>query len=262
MQSNIFHTNKSNQIKTHHFTSRTHFLSHSSTMKSTRPVATPHKHGFVSYGTHCLTYVSPEARTLIGTAEKSALQVAAFDLDDTLVKTKSGTKFARNADDWKWWNENVPVKLREWVDEHPNGLLVIFTNQGGVTNNAPPAKPSLSMTKLLDRLHAIAAALAPLPLVIYAATKQSSADKKLGRGSSLDLHSRFRKPGPGMWEHLIREKLNGKSPNRSFYVGDAAGRKGDFADTDKAFAESIGIPFFTPEEFFTNISKSDKSDKD
>ncbi|CAG8741921.1 8830_t:CDS:2, partial [Funneliformis caledonium] len=45
---------------------------------------------------------------------------------------------------------------------------------------------------------------------------------------------------------------------RCFYVGDAAGREenwkhntqGDWNDTDRKFAENIGIKFHTPEEFF------------
>lgn len=36
----------------------------------------------------------------------------------------------------------------------------------------------------------------------------------------------------------------------SFFVGDAAGRPGDHSDSDKAFADAIGIPFMTPEEVF------------
>lgn len=35
-----------------------------------------------------------------------------------------------------------------------------------------------------------------------------------------------------------------------FYCGDAAGRKGDFAISDRFLAENAGIPFLTPEEFF------------
>jgi bifunctional polynucleotide phosphatase/kinase len=36
----------------------------------------------------------------------------------------------------------------------------------------------------------------------------------------------------------------------AFYVGDAAGRVGDWSDCDRAFAAALGIPFHTPEEFF------------
>jgi gluconate kinase len=36
----------------------------------------------------------------------------------------------------------------------------------------------------------------------------------------------------------------------SFFVGDALGRKGDFADTDKGFAINCGLVYYSPEEFF------------
>ncbi len=34
---------------------------------------------------------------------------------------------------------------------------------------------------------------------------------------------------------------------QSFFVGDAAGRKGDFAGTDRKWALNVGIKFYTPE---------------
>lgn len=40
-------------------------------------------------------------------------KIAAFDLDSTLIKTKSGNTFPRSATDWQWWNTVVPGKLRE-----------------------------------------------------------------------------------------------------------------------------------------------------
>jgi bifunctional polynucleotide phosphatase/kinase len=63
-----------------------------------------------------------------------------------------------------------------------------------------------------------------------------------------------------MWRHMVEKCNGGVEPDlsASFFVGDAAGRPGDFfvkatgkpADTDKLFAEAVGIRFYTPEEFF------------
>ena len=40
----------------------------------------------------------------------------------------------------------------------------------------------------------------------------------------------------------------------SFFVGDALGRKSDFSDSDKVFAENIGIKWYSPEDIFINKS--------
>lgn len=39
-------------------------------------------------------------------------------------------------------------------------------------------------------------------------------------------------------------------PAKAYYVGDAAGRPGDWSDKDKVFAKNLGIKFFYPEEVF------------
>ena len=57
----------------------------------------------------------------------------------------------------------------------------------------------------------------------------------------------YRKPHTGIWEK-IREMV--PKIDYSFFVGDALGRPQDFADTDKKFAENIGIPWYSPEEIF------------
>lgn len=33
-------------------------------------------------------------------------------MDDTLLRVKSGAKFAKNADDWIFWHECVPKKMQ------------------------------------------------------------------------------------------------------------------------------------------------------
>lgn len=51
-------------------------------------------------------------------------------MDCTLINTKSGAKFAKDAKDWKWWSANVIEMIKEY---HGNGFsIVIFTNQNGI----------------------------------------------------------------------------------------------------------------------------------
>ncbi|KAI3943774.1 hypothetical protein MKW98_004279 [Papaver atlanticum] len=45
-------------------------------------------------------------------------------------------------------------------------------------------------------------------------------------------------------------KERGHHVTRSFYVGDAAGRKNGHSDADIRFSEAIGLKFYLPEDFF------------
>lgn len=207
-----------------------------------------HGDGFDSIGTHCLRFRSSKINEFSNDGKRQ-VQVAAFDLDDTLIRNKSGFKFARSPDDWKWFNEHVPRKVKEWTRESPNRIIAIFTNQGAVTNIVPPGKPSLSFNKLVARLKLITKELDDLPLVVYASTRKSSTDKKKGLGSDDKLHETYRKPGIGMWKQLIVD-IGDVDISNSFFVGDAAGRDGDFSDSDRKFAETVGLTFKVPEEYF------------
>jgi bifunctional polynucleotide phosphatase/kinase len=63
-------------------------------------------------------------------------KVAAFDIDSTIIVTKSGKTFAQNNKDWKWFNKCVPDKLKELDKE---GYRVTFiTNQGGIEKGRTP----------------------------------------------------------------------------------------------------------------------------
>jgi len=50
-------------------------------------------------------------------------KIAAFDLDSTLITSKSGKKHADNATDWKWWDSSVPLRLRDLY--HVDGYVLI-----------------------------------------------------------------------------------------------------------------------------------------
>lgn len=59
---------------------------------------------------------------------------------------------------------------------------------------------------------------------------------------------RYRKPNTGMLQEFYQDI---ESQNKiEYYVGDAAGRKNDFSDSDKAFAINADLHFYTPEELF------------
>lgn len=47
-------------------------------------------------------------------------------MDDTLIKVKSGAKFAKNATDWLFWNDKVVPTVQKYVNDGYS--VVIFTN--------------------------------------------------------------------------------------------------------------------------------------
>ncbi|KAL3316254.1 hypothetical protein Ciccas_005100 [Cichlidogyrus casuarinus] len=69
---------------------------------------------------------------------------------------------------------------------------------------------------------------------------------------------KYRKPRTGMWhEHIVKHNDSREIDlAESRYIGDAAGRKAckgkkaDFSNSDRFFAENLGIPFMLPEEFW------------
>ncbi len=143
-------------------------------------------------------------------------RVAAFDLDSTLIRPKGGRVFKKNYTDWE-----IACDVDKIRALHTDGYtIVIFTNQGGkmVTDEF--------MVMVEDIWEALG-----VPIRLYAALKRDN----------------YRKPATGMWD-LFSE---GRSFDEVFYVGDAAGRKGDFSACDRCFAMNLDIPFKTPEEFFT-----------
>lgn len=69
----------------------------------------------------------------------------------------------------------------------------------------------------------------------------------------------YRKESPGMFELSTFLRFHGEfNREESFFVGDAAGRKGsgsrpdDFSDSDLKMALNANIRFFVPEDFFFN----------
>lgn len=138
-------------------------------------------------------------------------KIAGFDMDSTLIEPKSGAKFPKDANDWKWWNPVVPKKMKELYDE--GYRLVIFTNQKGISTGNTTAEA------IKKKIETISAEMGVEMMAIMATEDDE-----------------FRKPGTKMWDLFLQYNDNKADLAKSFYCGDAAGRKTgghkDFSDGD------------------------------
>lgn len=157
----------------------------------------PYQLQWQEHGTLLYLTSKPGAPVPLVNSEK----VAAFDMDNTLLRTSSGRKFPVGRNDWAWLLACIPGKLRAL---HNSGFkVVIFTNQNGISTGNQSAAEIKG--KILDIIKDCG-----VPMSAFIA----SAD---------DL---YRKPATHGWQFMI-EKCNGGVPvdlKQSIYVGDAAGR--------------------------------------
>ena len=173
-------------------------------------------------------------------SSKLNLSVAGFDMDNTIIKTKSKKRFPIDKNDWIWLYETVPTILKNISKTH---TVIIFTNQNGL------AKGKTNLEDLKFKFNSIQKSL-NINMVFVVADKEDN----------------YRKPCIGMWEYIL-EKGFEQDLSKSFYVGDAAGRikdanfKKDFSDSDRKFALNIGLKFYTPEVFFLHNKDETKERK-
>ena len=155
-----------------------------------------------------------------------------FDLDYTLIKTKSGNKFPKNKFDWTLLYQNVSEK----ISKLSNSLIGIISNQKGL-------KTEEQKKDWIDKL------------------KQINKELNLDFVFASLSDDRYRKPLPGSFE-FIKEKFIGIDWNglikkkKIYYIGDAFGRPEDFSDTDIKYAINNNFKFKTPEIFFDTGDKN------
>ena len=167
-------------------------------------------------------------------------KIAAFDLDYTLIKPKSGNKFPKNKDDWMFINDKVKLYLNTLNNN--NYSIVIFTNQKGISRG------KLSISDFYEKITKIQDDIG-FEINTFISTKD-------------DI---YRKPMTGMWDFLVKKMEVEVDYKNSFYVGDAAGRiykkRKDHSSDDLFFANNVNLHFFTPEKFFNEKDESHKVPK-
>jgi bifunctional polynucleotide phosphatase/kinase len=168
------------------------------------------------------------------TQAKNIEKIYMFDLDYTIIKTKSGKKFPVDKMDWELLYPNVQTKFNELVKPNDLGIRDVLV---GVISNQKGLKSSDQISDWIDKIKNISK-LITIDFVFASITDD-----------------RFRKPLTGSYEY-IKEKFPNidwdkiSSRNKIYYIGDAFGRPTDFSDTDIKFAKNCGLKFKTPEMFF------------
>jgi bifunctional polynucleotide phosphatase/kinase len=165
----------------------------------------------------------------LSTVNQSTKKIYSFDLDSTLIKTKSGAKFPKDANDWIFMyptTKEILIKLNK--DYH----LVIMSNQKGFKTQNQINEFNKKINDIFDSLG--------FEMSIFIATQD-------------DI---YRKPHTGMYK-LLLELLKTKDDDveELYYCGDAAGRQyknkeKDFSISDYYFAFNIDAVFELPEKVF------------
>lgn len=144
------------------------------------------------------------------------IKIAAFDYDHTLVKPLNGKRFPSNIDDWMWFNNRVFNKLVSLSKD--NYLIAVFTNQSKEWK-------CVQIKNVLTTLN--------IPVFVNIATSKDEY-----------------KPNTMIFDTSFNDIKHRIDFEKSFYIGDALGRKGDFSDSDKVFGDNIGFEVLSPEIFF------------
>lgn len=144
-----------------------------------------------------------------------------FDLDGTLINTKSGKIFPVNKDDW-YLRKEIFMAITLYQPDY----IFIVTNQGGIE------KGFVNKSEFMDKLDTICEEL-----------KLACSKAFIGAEFcvSNDKSDPMRKPNPGMVEKIIKEHQLRKKD--CLMVGDASGLEGQFSDSDKKCAENAGISY-------------------
>jgi len=155
-------------------------------------------------------------------------KIAGFDLDNTIIVPKSGNKFPKDKNDWKFIDSDIVNRINTLLDYN----IVIFTNQKGIDKK-------LGLDNFKEKIMNIIKEIKNDNLFISVFISYQD--------------DYCRKPLTGMWD-VMSGYINKVNLKDSFYVGDAAGRKNDFSNSDLNFAYNVGVKFLLPEEFAQNKS--------
>ena len=166
-----------------------------------------------------------------------------FDLDSTLICTKSGKRFGESKNDWRL-KYSTSIKTLEYLVtkksyENKNCVIFIMTNQLGVKTN------KISIADLTEKLTNIINCISDN-------LKKNAVDVSIHAFASIE-DDMFRKPRIESLE-ILKAKccVDKHSKLDGIYVGDACNSEYSWSDIDYKFALNAGLDFYSDYEFFGN----------
>jgi len=151
--------------------------------------------------------------------------VLLLDYDQTLVVPKDGRPFPKDVDDWQWLFPSVPSIITKMYND--GYRIVICSNQ----------TRDWKCKQIENALSTIEGVKMDVCIAM---------EKSVHKPSTAMM---------GLLAWFGKEYIDIKN---SLFIGDALGRKNDYSDCDKVFAETLGIRYFNPESFFdVNMSENE-----
>jgi DNA 3'-phosphatase len=147
-------------------------------------------------------------------------KIAGFDLDGTLICTKSGNASSKTHSDWKLKYLDIREKFVELLKN--DYCIVIMTNELGLSGN---------LANLKRRIENVCKEI-NVPMLVLISTTMN----------------KYRKPCTGMFEYLQQNRQQHIDIKNTFYCGDNA--NGTF-NTDSVFAKGLGIKFYYDFDYFS-----------
>ncbi|ACI28765.1 agip63 [Agrotis ipsilon multiple nucleopolyhedrovirus] len=148
-------------------------------------------------------------------------KIAGFDLDGTLIETRSGEVYSKTAIDWKWKYDTVYQTFLNLIND--GYTIVIVTNQLGISTG------KVSAQEMRKKIHYVCNSLG-LPIVVLMSTKMD----------------KYRKPSTGTMEYLIRRQPS-INMSESFFCGDDV--NGTLRN-DSNYARACGLKFVYDFNYF------------
>ena len=161
-------------------------------------------------------------------------KIAIFDMDRTIIRTKTFREHPIGINDWMFWDPTVPSKLKQVKDK---GYRVVI-----VTNQKRLSQGHTTLNEIQSKIEDFSNQIG-IEMSAFIATSDDE----------------FRKPLPGIWNFILDKHNTAKiDKDQCFIVGDASVRANvgyrrkhkHKSDADRIFAINCGLAYYTPEHFF------------